>query len=213
MESGTRRPEAGRSARKRSAILEAAAAVFLQQGYLGTSMDEIAARAAVSKQTVYKHFADKERLFTEVLLGTIGRLHDAFHEVTRSLEDTDDLEADLRKLGRRLVAMITQPRVLQLRRIVIGEAERFPDVARIWYERGPELTAATLGSHFSGLARRGLLRIEDPLLAGHLFIWLVLSIPLNKLMFCGPENPFTEAELDRFADEGVRVFLAAYGTG
>ena len=50
----------GRSARKRRAILEAATTRFLRNGYRGTSMDEIAARAAVSKQTVYKHFADKE---------------------------------------------------------------------------------------------------------------------------------------------------------
>jgi AcrR family transcriptional regulator len=54
----------GRSARKRSAILEAATTVFLDNGYLGTSMDEIAALARVSKQTVYKHFADKERLLS-----------------------------------------------------------------------------------------------------------------------------------------------------
>ena len=54
------RPER-RSDRKRAAILEAATEAFLQRGYLGTSMDEIAAQAAVSKQTVYKHFADKEQ--------------------------------------------------------------------------------------------------------------------------------------------------------
>ena len=48
-----------RSARKRRAILDAAATTFLSNGYLGTSMDEIAALAHVSKQTVYKHFADK----------------------------------------------------------------------------------------------------------------------------------------------------------
>ncbi|WP_030040457.1 TetR/AcrR family transcriptional regulator, partial [Streptomyces resistomycificus] len=54
----------GRSARKRQAILEAATEVFLNKGYLGTSMDEVAALASVSKQTVYKNFTDKQRLFT-----------------------------------------------------------------------------------------------------------------------------------------------------
>ena len=61
-----------RSTRKRRAILEAATTVFLRKGYLGTSMDEIAALAAVSKQTVYKHFADKERLFSEIVVGTVN---------------------------------------------------------------------------------------------------------------------------------------------
>ena len=56
------------STRKRRAIIEAATTAFLRNGYLGTSMDEIAALAGVSKQTVYKHFADKERLFSEIVV-------------------------------------------------------------------------------------------------------------------------------------------------
>src|SRR5437868_81719 len=58
------REDPGRSARKRRAIMEAATTLFLRNGYQGTSMDDIAAAAAVSKQTVYKNFGDKGRLFT-----------------------------------------------------------------------------------------------------------------------------------------------------
>ena len=61
------------STRKRKAIVEAATTTFLENGYLGTSMDEIAALAGVSKQTVYKHFADKEGLFSEVVTSTVRR--------------------------------------------------------------------------------------------------------------------------------------------
>ena len=62
----------GRSARKRRAIMEAATASFLRDGYRNTSMDQVAADAAVSKQTVYKHFADKQQLFREIVLGVTG---------------------------------------------------------------------------------------------------------------------------------------------
>src|SRR5262245_14279457 len=62
----------GRSARKRKVIMEAATRAFLRQGYLGTSMDEVAAQAAVSKQTVYKHFSDKKRLFADIVNDTTG---------------------------------------------------------------------------------------------------------------------------------------------
>jgi TetR/AcrR family transcriptional repressor of mexJK operon len=63
-----------RSARKRRAIIEAATTVFLSNGYLGTTMDEIAALAQVSKQTVYKHFADKERLFSEIVTANVDEI-------------------------------------------------------------------------------------------------------------------------------------------
>src|SRR5438552_12790016 len=105
-----------RSDRKRAAILDAATSVFLRRGYLGTSMDEIAALAAVSKQTVYKHFADKEALFTEIVISTVNEASDPVFEVVKSLDPSHDIEADLGGLARRLLATVMQPRVLQLRR-------------------------------------------------------------------------------------------------
>jgi hypothetical protein len=99
-----------------------------------------------------------------------------------------------------------------MRRVVISEAERFPDLARAWYERGPERGHATLARQFEALDRRGRLRVDDPLLAARNFNWLVLSVPLNQAMFLGTRSPFPPGELDRLADEAVRVFLAAYGT-
>jgi hypothetical protein len=98
----------------------------------------------------------------------------------------------------------------RLRRLVIGEAERFPELGRTYYERGPGRSAEGLAERFRQLAEKGLLEIDDPEFAAHQFNWLVLSIPLNRAMF-SVEEDFTEKELRRYADEAVRVFLAAYG--
>jgi TetR/AcrR family transcriptional repressor of mexJK operon len=200
-----------RSARKRRAILEAAVTVFLRKGYLGTSMDEIAALAAVSKQTVYKQFADKERLFSEIVINTVNEASEPVHDEVLELADSGDIEADLRDMARRLLGRVLQPRLLQLRRLVIGEAGRFPDLGRAFYERGPGRTVATLADVFERLAERGVLRIDDPRLAAAHFNWLVVSIPLNQAMLFGTDEPPPPADLDRYADSGVRVFLAAYG--
>jgi TetR/AcrR family transcriptional regulator, mexJK operon transcriptional repressor len=199
----------GRSARKRRAIMEAATALFLRNGYQGTSMDEIAAVAAVSKQTVYKNFADKERLFSDIILGISGSSDEIIQDMTRALDGTDDLGRELTDLARRYIAAVMAPHVLRLRRLVIAEAGRFPDLARSYYQRAPARALGMLASAFTDLAGRGLLKLDDPLLAAGHFAYLILSIPQDRAMFCVADR-FTAAELEPFADAGVRVFLAAY---
>ena len=200
-----------RSTRKRKAILEAATTLFLRNGYLGTSMDQIAALAAVSKQTVYKHFADKERLFSEIVIGTVNEASDPTYNEVLNLQDSGDVEADLRDLARRLVGRVMQPRLLQLRRLVIGEAGRFPELGQTFYEQGPGRTVGALAAAFERLAEQGVLHLDDPALAAAHFNWLIMSIPLNQAMLSGNDDPPAPADLDRYVESGVRVFLAAYG--
>jgi AcrR family transcriptional regulator len=199
-----------RSDRKRRAILDAATEAFLRNGYLGTSMDEIATAAAVSKQTVYKHFADKESLFREIVASTVDEISDPNYEEVLQLEESGDLEADLKRLARRQLARVIEPRLLALRRLVIGETGRFPELGQLFYERGPGRTIAALASTFERLGARGLLVIDDPDQAAAEFNWLIMSTPLNEAMLLGRDGPLTEAQRRQFADAGVRVFLAAY---
>jgi AcrR family transcriptional regulator len=203
--------ELPRSSRKRRAILGAATTVFLRNGYRGTSMDEIAALAGVSKQTVYKAFSDKESLFAEIVVGAVDEAADPVRAEVLALEDSGNLGADLGRLARHLLGRVMQPRILQLRRLVIGEARRFPELGRSFYEQGPARTIAALATVFERLAARGALRMDDPAIAAAHFNWLVMSIPLNRAMLLGDDEPPAGAELDRYAEAGVRAFLAAYG--
>ncbi|MFL6099325.1 MAG: TetR/AcrR family transcriptional regulator C-terminal domain-containing protein [Actinomycetales bacterium] len=201
----------GRSASKRRAIVEAATEAFLRSGYRGTSMDEIAAAAGVSKQTVYKHFADKERLFAEIVRARVDEASTPVSEGVRGLRDSGSLEADLRELARRQLDLVMQPRILQLRRLVISEAARFPELGRTFYEQGVERAVAALASTFEALAARGLLVVPDSKVAATHFNWLIMSGPMNRAMLLGLDVAPPAKELDRWADEGVRTFLAAYG--
>jgi TetR/AcrR family transcriptional repressor of mexJK operon len=191
--------------------MDAATTLFLRHGYPGTSMEQVAARAGVSKQTVYKHFADKERLFVQIVVATVNEASDPVHDEVVQLRDSGDLETDLRDLARRQLAIVMRPRLLQLRRLVIAEAGRFPELGRAFYESGAARTVATLAATFERLAERGLLQIDDPPLAATHFNWLIMSAPMNQAMLLGRDQPLEPAELDRYADGGVRAFLAAYG--
>lgn len=200
-----------RSARKHKAILDAATEVFLKSGYLGTNMDEIAALSAVSKQTVYKHFASKEALFIEIVSGMTGEAGDMVHHETPELNDNGEVAEFLRNYAYRQLTVVLTPRLMQLRRLVIGEVSRFPELARVLYERGPQRALTTLATLFERLADRGLLAVDDPSVAASQFNWLIMSNPLNQAMLLGDEAIPTPAELRRHVAEGVRVFLAAYG--
>lgn len=201
----------GRSARKRRAILDAATEVFLKSGYLGTNMDEIAALSAVSKQTVYKHFSSKEALFVEIVGSMTTGAGDVVHNDVAQLGQDEDLAGYLIEYALRQLTVVLTPRIMQLRRLVIGEVTRFPELARVLYERGPARAMAMLATVFESLAARGLLRVDDPRVAAEHFNWLIMSAPLNQAMLLGDEAIPSEAELRRNAEAGVRVFLAAYG--
>jgi len=208
------RTDTGRSARKRQAIMEAATALFLRDGYRNTSMDQVAADAAVSKQTVYKQFADKEQLFRAIVLGVTGNSEAIITDMTAVLRSTEvasheELRSILTDLARRYIDGVLQPHVLALRRLVIAEAERFPDLAQTYFEQAPARAIEVVANVLRTYIERGLLAADDPRLAAAHFAYLVLAIPQDSAQFYPRERP-SAPERDRLAGEAVRIFLAAY---
>jgi TetR/AcrR family transcriptional repressor of mexJK operon len=195
----------------RRAILDATLQIYLEKGYAGTGTDEIAARASVSKQTIYRHFADKDDLVRAAVLRLIADAEAQGAESFDALEASDDLEADLRRFARQHLVDVIQPDIMRLRRRIIAEVERFPDVAKAWYEAAPQRAQEKLAAAFARLQARGLLRMADPLLAAEQFNWLILSGPMNRAMF-DPGTVGDDSRHAAYADAAVDVFLAAYGT-
>lgn len=206
--------ETGRSARKRRAIMDAATALFLRDGYGNTSMDQIAADAAVSKATVYKQFADKEHLFRDIVLGVTSNSEAILTDMISILRSTDvtshaELRTVLTDLARWYIDGVLQPHVLALRRLIIAEAERFPDLARTYFEQAPARTIEVVANTLQTYIERGLVTADDPSLAAAHFAYLALAIPQDRAQFYPGERP-SPAERDRLASEAVRIFLAAY---
>jgi TetR/AcrR family transcriptional regulator, mexJK operon transcriptional repressor len=198
--------------RSRAAILAAATTLFLRDGYVATTMDDIAETAGVSKRTVYNNFADKDALFREVVMAATGIAETFAADATAELADPDDLAAALFAVARRLAEGATDPRVVQLRRLLIGEAHRFPDLAAEYYRLAPGRVMATLATALATLADRGRLQLADPQRAAEQFAFLVLGPALDRAMFEGRGTRRDTSALARAADDGVRAFLAAYGS-
>lgn len=192
-------------------ILEAATELFLTREYSGTSMEDIASAASVSKQTVYKHFSDKQTLFREVALGSVGHAGRDFEAQVAAAAEAADVPAALRDLARSYVNAVISPEVLRRRQLVLREAGRFPDIARKYHDSGQRRTIDALTTAFARLAQRGQLVIDDPQVAATQFAFLVIGEPLDTAMFRGVGRRRTHRELNALAEAGVEVFLAAYG--
>jgi len=199
-----------RMQRKRRVILSAASSVFLKQGFDGTSMDEVATVAGVSKPTVYKHFKDKRGLFSAIVAATTNEVEGLVRNLASTLPESTRLEADLDEVGTRFLSALTEPNLLRLRRLVIANAERFPEVSRTWYDQGFARALATLAKCFQRLAERGVLRPGDPLLAANHFVGLLLWIPLNRAMFRGDELTMSSDDIREQASAATQAFLRGY---
>jgi TetR/AcrR family transcriptional repressor of mexJK operon len=197
---------------KRQLILEAAMTVFSEKGFVGANLDEVVAAAAVSKQTLYKHFTDKASLFREIVLELGSEVDRSFLELPEP-EAIDDAEAWIRTLALQFSRAIMDPKVQRIRRLVIAEAPRFPDVATAYWEHGFQRVLPTIAEHFRGLADAGKLQAPDPFTAAQHFAGLLLWIPSNRTMFSGRPDVVTGDELEGYARAGADAFLRAYRVG
>lgn len=117
---------------KRHAITQAASEMFLADGFDRVSLDQIAQRAGVSKQTIYSHFADKEALFKAICTELTERLT---IPLRKSVAE-GDLRGTLTRLGEDTLAMMLDPASLDLHRLVMSAAVRFPELGHVAYEAG-----------------------------------------------------------------------------
>jgi TetR/AcrR family transcriptional repressor of mexJK operon len=201
-----------RSLRKREAILSAGQHLFLAHGYKGTSVDQIAAAAEVSKQTVYKHFNDKRELLFAIVTDVLDQAAEPFSKQLVALADTEELQTDLIALAVAYLRSVLHESVVQLRRLVVGEAGAVPELAALYYDRAPAETLRALGGTFGHLTDRGLLRAHDPHLAAEHFAFLVVGKSIDKALFFGSAETLADLDIGAHARAGVNVFLGAYGS-
>lgn len=206
-------PVSTRSLAKRDDILTAALDVFAHHGFVGASTDMIAARAAISKQTLYKLFGDKHGVFDALIRQACEAVVDPFADLVGTMSEAGTADVAVAALAEQFVGGILNPRVQRLRRLVIAEALRFPDLGLVYWEQGFGRTLDSLAQCLAVLHDRGLLRIEDPHRAAQHLAGLLLWIPSNRAMFDVEAAAPTRAEIEALITDGVAVFVGGYAPG
>lgn len=189
----------GLSDKKREAILKGAKAVFLKHGFGDASMDEVAAKAGVSKMTVYRHFGSKEDLFAGVITESCQQL------ITGEIEDIFALppREALRDFARLMTDIFFARDTAELHRIVIAEARRFPKLGRLFYETGPQACIDALERYFIAHRSDPALTIGEPRRTAEEFLELLRGYSHLKMLLGIDKGP-SAREIDARIDAALR---------
>ncbi|CAN7411520.1 TetR/AcrR family transcriptional regulator [Devosia sp. LjRoot16] len=193
---------------KRCAIISAATAVFVRDGYVGASIDAIAEEANVSRQTIYNQIGDKERLFVEVVRGINEQGSARLVETLATFPDApQDIGRELVEFAIRLTRnCLCDEGSRALRKLIENEGSRYPELFETWKDYGPGKNWPAISARFARLAHDGDIELDDPDLAARQFMALIRADLPNE-----PGETVSDAELEQAARNGVRTFLRAYG--
>lgn len=200
------RPPADEAVARAARLLDVATEVFLEQGYKGASMSEIARRAGASKQTLYARYPSKAELFAALIERKASRLFEAIGPLGegRSLRET------LVHLGTEMLNLILSKDARGVHRVVIAECIEFPELAEIFWERGPGRTRAMLAGYLRAQQRLGNIQCGDPEQAVEVFLGLLVSGATLRT-WLGLPSTFarTPAQRKAWANLAVDTFLSA----
>ena len=203
----------GLGARKRQSIKSVALATFVERGFAATSIEDIAAAAGVSRQTVYNQFGGKEELFLEVVDEAIVVQLAQLRAATDTYPKPPvDIENYLLGLGRRIVAVYLHPRAEALRTLIQSELPRHPALRDLWHQRAATPVWSTMIGNLARLAHAGHLTIDDPVRTAGQYVTLVTGSAWNMT----PMGTFaiTDRSHDTTREEmlaaNVHLFVAAH---
>jgi TetR/AcrR family transcriptional repressor of mexJK operon len=190
---------------KAQLIIAAAREAFLEKGYDGVSMDEVANRAGVAKQTVYARYASKDALFLAVVESVQGRMLSAV-----SAAGPDAIRDRLHRIARELLDVVLDSSILSLSRIALGASYRFPTLGHSIYGARIKELHAFLADIIEQAAKEGCLLVDDPTVAAEQFLALIRG-ELHLHCLYDPSFRPSSANIERQINAGIDCFMARYG--
>ena len=184
---------------KRDAILAGAKDVFLAQGFEGASMDTVAAKAGVSKMTVYRHYGSKEALFAGVIDSLCERIVD---DDLAEIFERPPRDA-LHGFARKMIEITFSPETIELHRIVVAESRRFPKLGKQFYASGPEVCITALEKYFVRNKNSAGFRVRDPRRSAEEFLELLRGYAHLRVML-GLERAPSKRDVENRIESAIR---------
>lgn len=173
-----------RPSQKPAAIRAAAQQLFLRHGLQQTSMDAVAAQAGTTKQTVYRYFGSKERLFVAVLESmVVNHLHpDILSTAPADAQSADELQDTLLRVAHEILDHVLDPTYIELVRILVAEARGFPELAELYRTTAIEPMAAALARLIGATRPEGADRPSSVPAALRLYIAPIINYELEAML-------------------------------
>ena len=192
---------------RRQAYIAAAQRLFFAHGYGATSMNAIAAAVGGSKTTLWNLFPSKLALFEAVMEGIV---RDYGRAAWVDLDSAPDVTTALVWMGRSIMETVLSGPVMEMQRLVIGEAARVPELGRAMYSQGPAEGIMRLAAYLSRQMQAGTLKPGDPRVAAQQFSGLCRAGVIDRRMV-GIHDPGDDATAEAEVQAAVATFMAAWG--
>ena len=197
------RPQQRSDAETRAVILEAARYEFSHSGYATTGMENVARRAGVSTKTLYRLFPNKATLFEAMVTDRIA----TFESVVKLRAcNGSDVETALTEALQVCADLMLDGEVIALQRVIVGDSDKFPDIAETFFNKAITPTQNALASWLRAQQKRGTIELDDANVAAGMLLGMLAMQPMRSVMF-GHRPPPTEEERAQRAGTCARLFL------
>ncbi|MDY0763440.1 TetR/AcrR family transcriptional regulator [Acinetobacter pittii] len=191
---------------KRARILQASKAIFLKSGYHGTSMNQIAQEAGVTKLTVYNHFQDKVNLFICAITETC---EETLCTKQFDLDTSADFYQTLFIVCSRALQIIYSPEALKLDHVLLELAAEQNPLALQFFEASHTRMENQLAEFFQKAAQLGFIQADDPIYQTELLLTLLLGVRHHKVLLGITAAPNAQ-ELEQIIRDAINLFLLKY---
>jgi TetR/AcrR family transcriptional regulator, mexJK operon transcriptional repressor len=188
-------------------LLAVAREVFLELGFGGATMQEVATRARISKSSLYREHSSKDDLFAAVVTEWAAHGRDAMRPYLDQLRAELDIDRALVEFATILQGAVLAPDVTRMRRLVAAESDRFPHTAAAYLADSWTSNINALAETIRELAARGDLKVADPWVAAHQFTWTAIGAALNAQTIGGPSAITPPRDLERLAKAAARALV------